>query len=77
MTCRERREFTRPDPRTQDRFADISDKENQNVVSEDSRYIRDPDGRLVRRIREIIARRGNVEDTRKNIFDAVGVTDRK
>jgi len=72
----ERREFTRPDPSTGDRFADIGDRANRNVVSDDNRYIRDPEGRLVQRIREIIARRGNTEETRRSIFEAAGAFDR-
>jgi len=67
----ERLEFTRPDPSTADRFADIGDQENQNVISVDNRTICDPEGRLISRIRDIVARRGTVEETRKDVFDAV------
>ena len=67
----ERKEFTQPDPSTGDRFADTSGKQSKNVVSADNRYIHDPDGRLVGKIREMIDRRGDTETTRKGIFDAV------
>lgn len=73
----ERKEFTKADPSAGDRFADTSDKANQNVVSENNRYVRDPEGRLVRRIREIIARRGNTEETRRSISEAVDEFDRQ
>jgi hypothetical protein len=67
----ERREFTRPEPDTGDRFADISDAANRNVVSDGNRYIRDPDGGLVGRIRKIIAQRRNTDEMRRSIFEGV------